>query len=132
MTAEAMTPARMVELYITLRDKKEAANAEFKKSMEKVNAAMEKLEGKMLQHLQETEGESIRTKYGTVYRNTQHSATVKDRDAFLKWIEDTGNTEAMDVRANKTFIKEFAENTGGDIPPGINFSQIHTVGVRRS
>ena len=132
MNAEVMTPARMVELYVQLRDRKKAANDEFAKSMEKLNLAMERLEGKLLQHLNETEGESVRTKFGTVYRNTQYSATVADRDQFMKWIEDTGNTEALDVRANKTFIKQHAENTGGDIPPGVKYTQVHTVGVRRS
>lgn len=131
MTA-AMTPADMVDAYIRLRDHKKAADDEFKKSMEKVNLAMEKLEGKMLEFLQTSGGDSIKCKAGTVYRNTQYSASVDNRDAFLKWIEETGNSEALDVKANKTFVKEFVTNTGGDIPPGVKFTQMHTVGVRRS
>lgn len=129
---EAMTPAKMVEYYIRLRDKMKEANEAFKQEMSPISAAMDKLEGMMLQHLQDNEGESIRTKAGTVYRNTQYSASVEDREKFLKWVDDTGNTEALDVKANKTFIKEFTQNTGGDVPPGVKFTQIHTVGVRRS
>ncbi len=132
MTEQAMTPAAMVAAYIQLRDHIQEAKKAFDESLTRPKAAMEKLEGLMLQHLQDTGGESIRTKAGTVYRNTQYSASVDNRDAFLKWIEETGNTEALDVKANKTFVKEFAANSGGDIPPGVKFTQMHTVGVRRS
>jgi hypothetical protein len=134
MTAEAkpMTPADMVSHYIRLRDYKKAADEEYKKSMERVNQAMDKLESQLLAHLQETGAQSLACAQGTVYRNTQYSASVESRDTFMEWVlADPERLEALDVKANKTFVKDMA-NEKGEVPPGVKFTQMHTVGVRRS
>lgn len=126
----AMTPAEMVANYIRLRDYKKAADDEYKKSMEKVNSAMEKLEGQLLQHLDAAGAQSLACDKGTVYRNTQVSATVEDRNAFRDWVLQTENWEAVDLKANKTFVRQLAEDEGV-VPPGVKYTQMHTVGVRR-
>jgi hypothetical protein len=126
-----MTPADMVSNYIKLRDFKKNADDEYKKSMEKVNLAMEKLEGELLRHLNETGGEALKSPAGTVYKSMQTSASVKDPAAFKKWLLETDEWEAIDLKANKTYVKEYAEEHGA-VPPGVNFTQVQTVGVRRS
>lgn len=134
MTAEAkpaMKPADMVASYIRLRDYKKQADDEYKKSMEKVNQAMEKLEGQMLNHLNESGADSIACGAGTVYRNTQYSASVENRDQFIEWVlAKPERLEALDVKANKTFVKDMASDAG-EVPPGVKFTQMATVGVRR-
>lgn len=115
--------------YVKLRDYKKAAKAEFDKSMERVNEAMRKLEGDFLTELVDNDQESVRTKSGTVYRKTQSSCSVKDRDAFYSWAVSTDNAEAMDIRANKTNVRKLLSK--GVEVPGVNFSQIIQVGVRR-
>lgn len=125
-----MTPAEMVKNYIRLRDYKKKADEEFKKSMEKVNAGMEVLENRMLAYLNETGADRIGCPEGTVYRNTQYSATVQDRTAFLDWVQVSGEWEALDVRANKTVIRALADE--GTLPPGVSFTAVHTVGVQRA
>lgn len=123
------TPAEMVRQYITLRDHKKAADAEFKKSMERVNLAMQRLEGELLQHLQDTGADSLACEAGTVYRNTQNSATVKDVGAFREWVVEHDNWDAVDLRANKVAIQQLLED--GIEVPGVKFTSVHTVGVRR-
>lgn len=127
--SEAITPAKMVEQYIVLRDHKKAADAEYKKSMERVNQAMEKLEGMLLKHLQEAGADSIACKAGTVYRNTQNSATVKDMQAFRDWVITNDGWDVVDLRANKVAVEALLKE--GTEVPGVNFTSIHTVGVRR-
>lgn len=126
-----MTPAERVAAYIKLRDYKQAATEEFKKSLERVNAAMEKLEGELLQDLDTSGANSLRCDAGTVYRNVQMSATVNDRNAFLDFVRHQAQWEALDVKVNKTFVRDYMEETGQPIP-GVKVSQIATVGVRRS
>lgn len=126
-----MSPADMVSNYIKLRDFKKKADDEYKKSMEKVNLAMEKLEGELLRHLNDTGGDSLKCADGTVYKSMQTSASVKDPDAFKKWLLETEEWEALDLKANKTYVKEYADEHGV-VPPGVNFTQMQTVGVRRS
>lgn len=123
------TPAELVEVYIKLRAKKEAATAEFKKSLETTNQVMDALEGVLLTKLQELGVDSLTAKgIGTVYRNTSHSATVKDRAAFRAWVEANDQWEAVDLRANKVAVRELLE--AGKEVPGVQFTSVNTVGIR--
>lgn len=123
-------PAELVSIYIGLRDAKKAAEAEFKKSMERTNQGMEKLEGLLLMKLAELGADSLACPEGTVYRNTQHSATVQDRATFREWVETTGNWDVVDLKANKVAVRELLE--AGTEVPGVKFTSVQTVGVRRA
>lgn len=126
-----MTPAQKVAAYIRLRDYKKAAEDEFKKSLQRTLDAMEKLEAEMLDHLNTTGAKSLACDDGTVYKNIQVSATVENREAFREYVQAHDLWEAMDIRANKTFVREFMEKTGTPLP-GVKVTSIATVGVRRS
>lgn len=125
-----MTPAQKVAAYIKLRDFKKAAEEEFKNSMKRTNDAMDRLEADLLAHLNDTGANSLACDEGTVYRNIQFSATVENREAFKAYVEENSLWEAMDIRANKTFVREFMDKHGTALP-GIKVSQLATVGVRR-
>ena len=126
-----MTPEEMVRSYVRLRDHKKAANDEFKKSMTRVNEGMAKVEALLLKHFQDTGATSFACKgTGTAYIKTQESATVKDRDAFLKFILDNQLFDALDARANRPFVKQFMDERGQEVP-GVKWSAIQQVGIRR-
>jgi hypothetical protein len=125
------TPAELVEAYIKLRDKKEAAQEEFKKSLESTNQVMEMLEGVLLQKLDELGVDSLSAKgIGTVYRNSKDSATVEDKQAFREYIEESGDLAVLDLKANKTVARDRA-NSGSPVP-GVKFTSIVSVGIRRN
>jgi len=125
------TPAELVEAYIKLRDKKEAAQDEFKKSLEQTNKLMEMLESILLQKLDELGMDSLTAKgVGTVYRNHKDSATVENKAEFREYLESTNDWDAVDLKANKTVARDRA-NSGTPLP-GVKFSSIITVGIRRS
>jgi hypothetical protein len=124
------TPAEMVELYIKLRDHKKQAEDEFHASMERTRQGMAKLESMILAHLNETGLENVKCAAGTAYRKTEYSATVKDRESFLKFIKEGELWDLLDARANKKFVREYTETTA--MVPGVEISSISSVGVRRS
>lgn len=128
---KAATPAQMVEMYVKLRDHKRAAEEAFKSSMERVNLALEKLGNDLLQHLNDAGADSIKAKSGTVYKSTTTNCSVEDRDAFLEYVQTNELWDALDVKANKTFVKEQMD-AGNAIPPGVKVSQFVQVGVRRA
>jgi len=124
------TPAELVEAYIKLRDKKEAAQEEFKKSLESTNQVMDMLEALLLQKLNDMGVDSLTAKgVGTVYRNSKDTATVEDKQAFREYIEETNDLTVLDLKANKTVARDRA-NSGTPIP-GVKFSSTVTVGIRR-
>jgi hypothetical protein len=126
-----VTPAQKVAQYVKLRDHKRAAEEEFKKGLERINLALAKLEGELLAHLDETGGTSLKCKEGTVYKTTALNCSVEDRDAFLEYVVNEGKWDALDVKANKTFVKELLE-AESPIPPGVKTSQYTSIGVRRA
>jgi hypothetical protein len=125
-----LTPAQLVAAYVKLRDKKKAANEEFKKSMETTNKIMEQLEGILLEKLDELGADSLSSPEGTVYKNSENSATVQDAPTFREWIQRTDNWGAADLRANKKAVRELLE--AGEEVPGVKFTTVFTVGVRRA
>jgi hypothetical protein len=125
-----LTPAKRVAAYIQLRDYEAAAKKEFTKSMERVVLAMEKLEGDLLNDLNTTGADSLSCPQGTVYRNRTMTATVESREAFLACVRAHGLWEALDVKANKTFVKEYMDEKGEALP-GLKITQFDKVGVRR-
>ncbi len=124
------TLATKVDQFIKLRDHKTKAKKAFDESMTRINQAIDKLEGDILGALQSQGLKNIKTDDGTAYINTQSSATVKDREAFEKFCDDTGNRGAMDIRANKKAIRELLD--AGTEVPGVAYSERVTIGVRRS
>jgi len=128
MTTESIIAVK-VEQYVQLRDYKDKANKEFKESMTRVNEAMAKLEGELMKALDDQGVDSIAGKTGTAYIKTQTSASVKDREEFLKFVFSTKNLELLDVRANKKIVRELGEL--GTAVPGVNYTEIKQVGVRR-
>jgi hypothetical protein len=126
-----MTPAEKVAAYIRLRDHIKASEDEFKLSMKRPRDAMEKLEAELLDHLNETGGNSLSCDDGTVYKSTATTATVENREAFREFVIEHNLWEAMDIRANKTFAREYMEEKG-EILPGLKVTQVATVNIRRS
>lgn len=126
----ALTPGQLVEAYVKLRDHKKQAEEAFKKSLERTIQAMDKIEAMLLDALNVAGADSLACPGGTAYKNTQTSATVKNRDAFLKHVIEHEAWDGLDVKANKTYVKEYIAETGETVP-GVEVTEILTVGVRR-
>lgn len=121
----------LVEKYIQLRDKKSEMKKEFETKIAVVDQAMEKVEGILLNHFEETGSESVKTEKGTAYRSTRTSATVADWDLFLGHVRNHEAWEMLEHRANKKAVEEF-KNAHQDLPPGLNWREEVTVNIRRS
>lgn len=121
----------LIDRYIQLRDKKKALKDEYDAKVAPFDAAMDKIEAFMLTKMQETGQTSMPTKAGTAYMTKRTSATVADRELFKDWCERTDNWHLIDLRAQKTAIDAYKEETD-DLPPGINYSQAVVVNIRRS
>ena len=125
-----MSPAQATDMYIKLRDTKKEKDEAHKLACAKIVAAMDKLEGALLEFLDANGVQNVASAAGTVYKSTQLSATVADKDAFMAFVKDTDQYEALDIKANKTFVKDYLDENQ-EAPPGVKVSQINTVGVQR-
>lgn len=121
----------LVAQYIKLRDKIKEADEAHKKKTELARTYLDKLNGKLLERLNDVGGDSVKTPHGTAYRTARRSATIADGDVFRKYVIDNSMFDLVDWRANAGAVDDFI-NDNGSQPPGVNYSVAYTVGVRRS
>lgn len=117
--------------YVALRDKLREIEAEYEEKKKPYRAALDKLGGVLMEFLESTGSEAIRTEHGTCHTTTRTSASVADGEAFLKFVIDTERYELLDRRANATAVKAYVTEHG-NLPPGCNLSSVKTIGVRRA
>jgi hypothetical protein len=124
--------ARYIGQFITLRDRIEEVNNLNKEKMKPLYEAREKLEAFLMDQLVQSGSDSLKVRgVGTIYKNTDDSATVGDQAEFKRHVIGTGNFDLIDFRANKTGVREYLMAHGGEPPPGVNFSSRVKLGVRR-
>lgn len=121
----------MVATYIELRDRRTAINEATKKKVAALTEVMDKIEARILAHLNENGTEAAKCAVGTAFKHKRTSATVADWDASLEFIKEHELWHMLERRVNKTAVDEFVASTG-DLPPGINYNTEVTVQIRRN
>jgi hypothetical protein len=119
------------DAYRKLRDKKSDIKKRHEEELRPINEAMDQLEVVLLDVLNSTGGNSIRTGAGTVFKSTRTTYSVSDPTAFREWVEQQGCPDMFENRVSKEALEAHIAN-GGTLPPGIKVSSDVTVTVRKS
>lgn len=117
--------------YVALRDRLREIEAEFDEKKKPFRAAMDKLEGILMAHMESTGSEAIRTEHGTCHTTSRTTASIADGEAFRHFVIDNAEFDLLDFKANATAVKDFVK-TKGSLPPGVNLTTMKKVGVRRA
>jgi len=123
---------RLTKAYIKLRDARSELKKDWEKEDAKFKEKLEKIEGALLQFLNETQQNSSKTDAGIVYRQEEITPTGADWDAFYGWVAKNNAFDALERRIKKTFIREYMDTHDGGIPPGVSVYREFVVRVRRS
>lgn len=125
--------ATLIAKYIELRDSRSARKRTYEQEDEQDKTRMEKIEIELLSRMNTNGTDSIASReHGTVYRKTQTSCTVADRETFFnEFVLPYEAFDFLEARASKTLVEQYKQEHGV-VPPGLNWSEIVTVGVRRS
>ena len=132
-SAEPPLPKRlddMVQIYVKLRDKIDAANKLHDEKMKPAKEYLVRLNVGLMAALQASGQDSGKTPYGTAYLSTKKSTSIADGTVFREFVISNGFWDLLDWKANSTAVADYIAS--GKQPPGINFSQTITVGVRRA
>ena len=129
MAMEHMKLPELINKYIQIRDAKDGAKKIFTAATQRMTDALTKLDGLILKALDNEGLESAPTDFGTAYKKNRTSCSVKDRDEFYNFAVNTGNLEAIDMKANAKVVRELM-NDGVDVP-GVKYSESVFIGVRR-
>jgi hypothetical protein len=122
---------KIVERYVQLRDKKAEMKAAYEASVADITGAMDRLENAILQALNEQGVESVRTQFGTAMKIRSTSATVADWDSLLGFIQSNERWDMLEKRVSKTAVEQFRA-ANDDLPPGVNYKEAVTIGIRRA
>lgn len=128
----APTVDQVVERYIQNRDLLDKLKKEYETKCEKVKDQQEKLTAFLMGKLNESGLESMKTQHGTCFVDWKDSATVADREAFFDWIEGDfiERKQFLENRVSKTAVKALLDD-GETLPPGVNYTKIKDIKVRR-
>ncbi len=126
-----MTMDKMIAKYVGLRDKKAALAKQHAEQLAPFNQTLEILEAWMLEDLQASGSESMRTENGTAYKSKRTSATVEEWAAVLKFIQDNNAWDLLERRVSKTAVQAVIDDTQQPVP-GVKVTTEVTVNVRRA
>ncbi len=125
-----ISPGKATETYIKLRDKKKEKDEAHKESLKPLVQMMDQIEAGLLEFINASGANSFASDSGTAYKSMQVSATIEDKTAFMSFVKETQQWEALDIKANKTFVAAYMEENE-EVPPGVKVSQMQTIGVQR-
>jgi hypothetical protein len=119
-----------VDEYIRTRDEIRDIESRHKDELRPYKQKLEELGAVLLEQLQAVGGDGVRTKSGTVYVTEKRSASLADPSLFMDYVIQNSAWDLLDRKANVTAVTDYiAEHNAA--PPGVNFSAVLTVGVRR-
>lgn len=135
MSEAAQAPAApamdvLIGQYVKVRDRIEQADAAHKEKLKPVKELLERLNNQILDALNTAGGKSISTTNGTAYRTAKSSASIEDAVNFKDFVIANELWEMLDWRANKTAVEDYLKEYEAP-PPGVKFSSVFVVGVRR-
>lgn len=122
---------RIVAAHLKIRSARTALSKKFDDDDEVLEIQQKKLEAVLLNHLNATKTQTVRTESGTFFRQEEIKPSCADWDAYYKWIAENNTFEGLEKRVTKTFIKSFMDENDGALPPGISVHKEFVVRVRR-
>lgn len=129
-TPELVNMSELISLYLEIRDAKKVLEKQHEAQLKPFTERMEKIGLKLHAYMQQTHLNSLPTDGGTAYISTKRSASVADAAAFRGHIIETREWDLADWRANVTATEAFIKEHNV-LPPGVNYREFETVGVRR-
>lgn len=127
-----MKLSEVVAKYIELRDRKAVMKAEYDGKIAVVEEALDKIEAKLLEVFDQLGMDSVKTEYGTAYKSVRTTASVGDKDSFMKHVKENDDYSLLEVRAAKAAVEQYRVANDGQLPPGINWRAENVVNFRRA
>jgi len=126
-----MTPAKLIESYLQIRERKRLLESKHKDELKPFNETLASIEVALGKIMEETGLDHLPGGGGTAYRTVRSNVTVADWDAFLSWVREHDYWHLLEHRASKTAVVEVLSETS-ELPPGVNISHDVAVQVRKT
>ncbi len=119
---------KFIEFRDLLDERSKAREAEDKP----INEAMELIAGYMHRRLDERGDDSVRTEFGTAYRQRTLSVRAADKEALFNFIRESDDFQLLAGNLAKDAVKVYMEEHQNAPPPGVDVTWITKTLFRRS
>jgi hypothetical protein len=120
-----------VAQYVALRDKAKEIEERHKAELKPLKDTMEMIGGLLQKFMEDNKTDAIKTEAGTCYTTTRSHAALADAEAFKQFVIGGNHFDMLDWKANSTAVRDYIKEHKAQ-PPGVNFTTIQQIGVRRS
>lgn len=123
---------QITKAFLNLREARAALRKDYDEQDAKLKENQRTLENLMLDHLNTSGMESVRTEAGTFYKQESLKPSGSDWAAFYRWIVENDAWEFLERRIKSAAIKEHMEMHDGTVPPGVSVHREYQVRVRKA
>lgn len=127
-----MDAAKLVKVYIKIRDAKEALVREHDAKMAELQEQMDAVESELLSICKETNQDGGKTEFGTFTRTVKTRYWTNDWDSMYNFIRENDSPELLEKRIHQGNFKEFLQDNPDKIPAGVNADARYSILVRRA
>jgi hypothetical protein len=121
----------LIQLYLETRDAKELLEKAHKDHLRRYTAVLNRIEGKLMAHLNEHGVQSIASKDAIAYLSHKRSASIRDAIAFRDYVIEHRAWDMLDWKANVTAVSDFiTENEHA--PPGVVLNSAVVIRIARN
>lgn len=126
-----MDAAKLVQVYIKMRDRKAELKAEYETKEKELDEKMVVIEQALLEMCKENGVESLRTANGTATRRVKERVWAADWNAFKEFVREHDAVDLLEKRIHQGNYKEWAEQHPDVVAP-VNIDREYAITVRRS
>lgn len=127
-----MDAAKLVQVYIKMRDTKDAMVREHEAKIAELTAQMEVIEQELLEICKTTGQDGGKTPYGSFTKTVKTRYWTNDWDSMYQFIKSHDIPQLLERRIHQGNFKEFMEANPGLLPEGLNVDARYAITVRRA
>ena len=128
-----LTVASVIDKRIVLRDKRAVLKRAFQDEDDKLKSLEDACEIWLLKKSQDMGCTTLSEKgVGTATQSTTTRVNCADWGVMHEWIKKTGNLDIFERRISRDFVKNYAAENGGAVPPALNIVTEITMKVTRA
>ena len=123
--------SKAVRAYQKIKAKRSELSKEFKDADAELVETQNKIKTALLEHLDSTGVESVRTTEGTFYRSVKTRYWTSDWESMHKFVLENEVPELLEKRVNQTHMRQYLEENPDAVPAGLNVDSEYILSVRK-
>jgi hypothetical protein len=127
-----MDAAKLVQVYLKMRDAKELMVREHKTKLSKLTEQMGIVEQELLEICKATGQDGGKTTYGSFSKTIKTRYWTNDWDSMYGFIKENDVPQILERQIHQGNFKEFMEENPDKLPVGLNVDSKYSITVRRA